>query len=167
MDLFARFESAARAKIAAALKDLRPVQKSLLDSYRSVLPGIPEDYLLFLGEYGEGVLRLGAYGDFSFFVGPVSAARDYYKELDFFSTSDFPAPRGEVLGFAVDEEGSLYGFDSGDEWRLVCVDGRRDVVRLELGFVDFVAGLIACHPQRPFRRVEGGWQDELGDFYSL
>ncbi|MEG3906115.1 MULTISPECIES: hypothetical protein [unclassified Microcoleus] len=162
MRLFAEFTSHLQKRIEDALSELAPLSPEEATGIAAQFPGIPQDYLDFLQLYGHGGLKLGEYRDTWIRQEPVLAA-SYFNEELYYVTSDFPAPRGDVIGFATDEVGALYGFDSGDGWRIVCVDGRRDVVRFELTFVEFIAGVVCCHPYMPVARISGGWVDGVGE----
>ena len=166
MSLFSNFPLPLQAKLEIALAKLTPLPDELVDQIGHAHPGIPQDYLDFLRGFGVGVLQLGESPDRDVLDRPIDAAHEYFLERVFWSESEFPAPRGAVLGVSTYSDGTLYGFDSGDDWRMVYVDGRRDVVRLELSFLEFIAGVVACHPLDPLRRLEGGWVDEGGDFVS-
>lgn len=165
MILFEDYSERMQHSLRNAFAKLEPVSPDKIDRILAANSGIPSGYIQFLSEYGVGVLNLGDFPDFDILDAPIDAAKDYFKEEVYFSLSDFPAPKGRVLGFSTYSDGTLYGFDSGDDWRLVAIDGRRDVVRLELDFIAFVAGLVACFPQHPFKRSNKGWLDEFGDFY--
>ena len=69
--------------------------------------------------------------------------------------------------FGSENMGTAYGFDSGDNWRLVEVDEFRIVTPLSLTFEQFINGLILCYPQIA-TSVEGEeWIDGVGTRYQL
>jgi hypothetical protein len=142
------------------LSNLRPLSEGEISASLFDGHAFPESYSAFLREIGVGVL---VDDSFVFLERPLDAAKDIYLDEQIYCKGTYElGARGVVWVFGTDSVGTSFGFDSGDDWRLVEVDNYRLVERLGLEFQEFVEGLLACHPQSPKYFSAGKWFDSAG-----
>ncbi|MFK0378908.1 hypothetical protein [Pandoraea sp. NPDC090278] len=151
------------------LEDVVPLQEPEIAAIVARLPGIPNEYLVFLKEVGVGVWKDQAdLSPYYFPRTPEDAARDHFKDTLIYEEYDGnPGAFGTVWIFAYDCVGTGYGFDSGDNWKIVEIDTTRTITRLELSFRRFVEGLLVCYPLIPTQYSDGTWVDLAGDSHSV
>jgi len=126
-------------------------------------PICPTEYWEFLKERGSGSLMDGGLSVMVVENGPQSAISDVFGDeliLQYGAQSD-------VLIFLAEMSGMAYGFDTGDDSRIVEVDPDRTVSRLEIDFFHFMIGIDVCFPQIPHRYSDGRWYDIIGNSYSI
>lgn len=93
----------------------------------------------------------------------ISAESELYQDRQIYEGG----AKGDVMIFGHESMGTAYGFDTGDDWKLVEVDEFRIVTGLNLSFQQFIVGLVLCYPQIAMK-VEGQeWIDGLGMRYKL
>ncbi|WP_237226385.1 hypothetical protein [Rubinisphaera sp. JC750] len=155
------------------LESLRPDQGPLLASLspssdpeiQAVVdahPSCPAEYLQFLRERGAGAM-LDEGEHFVFERQLVSAEREYFQDKQIYDHG----AKGDVLIFGWESMGTAYGFDTGDDWQIVEIDGDRTVTKLDLSFKQFVEGLLVCYPQIPTKYGAGKWEDGVKRQYGV
>lgn len=125
------------------LNGLAPLSQSEIDQIAKAWPGIPDDYLVFLRERGAGGMEEGFH--FVFLRAPLDAERDVFKD-DLVTRN---GAKGPICVFGHDQSGLTFGFDAGDEWRILEIDEYRELVPLDLSFRQFAEGLLQKYPQTP------------------
>lgn len=154
----------------ALLRGLRPLGDDDLHEVRQLSQHFPPDYLSFLNERGHGVINEDD-GSFPLLVvghRPIDAAKEYFGDELIYADGPYgEGAKGLVWLFGTDSTGTAFGFDSGDDWRLVEIDNARCITRLELTFKQFIEGLFVCYPQTPVSFSSGIWRDSAGDTYSV
>lgn len=150
------------------LSSLKRLSESEAAKLNEAHPGVPAEYVEYLKEFGYGEwLDEESFAPYHFFPKLENAAEEYFKDtLIYEDDADNPAAKGVVWLFACDSTGNGFGFDSGDSWRIVSIDACRSVERLNLSFLKFIEGLVACYPFVPVSYTGGKWLDGCGDSYS-
>jgi hypothetical protein len=159
--MFEHLESI-RSDLKPMFGRLRKLTADEIEPMRKLYPQCPAAYWAFLMERGAGALEQD--GEPFFFEDHlVSAETELYRDRLIYDNG----AKGDVMFFGSESMGTAYGFDSGDNWRLVEVDEFRIVTPLSLTFEQFIDGLILCYPQIAIS-VEGKeWIDGVGTRYQL
>lgn len=153
----------------ALLERLRPVPSDDVGVMRQQWPSAPDEYFVFLQEWGHGEIKEDDYALPLLTIQPTlcSAAADYFWDDGVYKDGPYEqGAKGEVWLFGWDSTGTAFGFDSGDSWRLLEIDNMRWITRLNLSFSQFIEGLLVCYPQRPASFSEGVWRDSGGNIYG-
>ncbi|MCR9296034.1 MAG: hypothetical protein NXI32_25240 [bacterium] len=151
-----------RPEVGQLLAALTPHSEFEVQAMSDAKPSCPDQYLQFLRERGTGALIDN--GEHFVFEGKlVSAEHDYFQDLQIYDHG----AKGDVLIFGWESIGTAYGFDTGDDWRIVEIDEYRTVTKLELTFKQFVEGLLVCYPQIPMKYYSGIWEDGTKRQYVL
>ena len=129
---------------------------------RRCYPDCPESYWAFMLERGSGPVDQDG-EPFLFEERLISAESELYCDRQIYENG----AKGDVMIFGCESMGTSYGFDSGDNWRLVEVDEFRIVTALGLTFQEFVFGLVICYPQIAVKVENGEWIDGVGVRYGL
>lgn len=140
---------------------LQKLSLQTIAEMRKQHPGCPESYWTFMLERGFGAVEQDG-EPFYFQEKLLSAETEVYFDRQIYDNG----AKGDVLIFGHESMGTSYGFDSGDDWKLVEVDEFRIVTPLDLTFEEFVAGLVLCYPQIPMRVENNEWIDGVGVRYS-
>ena len=153
------------------LSELRPLTPNELEDLLKISKSFPMDYLIFLKERGHGVWNENesSLPALVFVNCPINAAKDYYFDDQIYTNnSSDSGAKGVVWIFAMDSVGTAFGFDSGDNWRLLEIDNYRNINHIEMTFKQFIEGCIVCYPQTPIRYSGNGiWIDMCGEAYSI
>lgn len=151
------------------LESLVCSDQGMVNALSIAYPSMPRDYLDFLLKVGSGDVKdeLG-FAPYHVFSSPQNAAKEYFRDRLIYEHSDEnQGAKGEVWLFATDSVGTGFGFDSGDDWRLVMIDSSRTVTRLKMTFTQFVEGILVCYPVLPIKFEKGAWIDAEGEeFYN-
>lgn len=159
--MFERLDSI-RPDLQPMFRGLQQVDAEIINAERAKYPHCPEAYWRFLLERGFGGLQQA--GEPFFFERTLrSAEKDYFLDSLIYENG----AKGDIMIFGSESMGTAYGFDSGNDWRLVEADELRTVTALDLSFEEFVLGLVLCYPQIPIKRENGDWVDGVGTRYSL
>ncbi|WP_175196635.1 hypothetical protein [Achromobacter deleyi] len=142
---------------------LQPMSINDSESLKRLFPRCPTSYWAFLVEIGVGKIKGGDEpanypAHFEFLVRPLSAEKEYYFDRQIYDGG----AKGDILIFGLDSTGIAFGFDSGDDWRIVEADNHRIVTSLDLSFEDFVVGIFACYPDFPVSCSGGKWKTATG-----
>jgi hypothetical protein len=147
------------------LSQLQSVPKDRVRAMQNFYPGCPESYWNFLIERGTGFLSEEVNDPFFFCFNEklMSAEKDYFLDRQIYENG----AKGDILIFGFENMGTAYGFDTGDEWKMVEVDELRIVTPLMLSFHQFVVGLVLCYPQIAIMVAEDEWVDGVGTRYKM
>jgi hypothetical protein len=151
-----------RPDLEPMFERLRKADPETINRERARYPKCPEAYWQFLLERGFGALQQDG-EPFYFEQALRSAETDYFLDRLIYENG----AKGDILIFGSESMGTVYGFDSGDDWKLVEVDEFRIVTVLDLTFEEFVVGLVLCYPQIPVKRENERWVDGIGTHYTL
>ncbi len=146
----------------ALLERLTPVTSGEVSVMQQQWPAAPDDYFAFMQERGHGEIKEddSALPLLTILPTLCPAAADYFGDDGIYKDGPYePGARGEAWLFGWDSAGTAFGFDSGDNWRLLEIDNMRWITRLDLSFCQFVEGLLVCYPQRPVSFANGVWRD--------
>jgi hypothetical protein len=105
---------------------LEPVPESTLAAIAAAYPGLPADYLSFLGTHGWGDLTSGA----RLYEGPISTDCLYGSR-----SSSLP----EIVVFADDFAGTAFAFVPSQNWVIVAIDSLDLDMYPEGTFSEFLA----------------------------
>jgi hypothetical protein len=125
------------------LKDLVPLGAAELNDIEKAWQGLPAEYLLFLKERGAGLMEDGFH--FVFLDKPVDAESEVFKDSEILQLGAV----GPVCVFGHDQVGTTFGFDLGNESRIVSIDEYREVTTLDVNFSEFVKELVVSYPDVP------------------
>ncbi|PLR65234.1 hypothetical protein QCBJ_00275 [Pseudomonas sp. QC2] len=153
----------------ALLERLTPVSSGEISVIRQQWPAAPDEYFAFMQERGHGEIKEDDCALPLLTIQPMllSAKADYFGDDGIYKDGPYEAcAKGEVWLFGWDSVGTAFGFDSGDNWRLLEIDNMRWITRLDLSFCQFVEGLLVCYPQRPVSFANGVWRDSGDVSYS-
>jgi hypothetical protein len=140
---------------------LRKAAEQAVAEMRQKYPYCPESYWAFMMERGSGALEQD--GEPFFFVEQLlSAESEIYRDRQIYENG----AKGDVMIFGYESMGTTYGFDTGNDWKLVEIDEFRIVTPLDLTFKEFVVGLVLCYPQIAIRVENREWVDGLGNRYK-
>ncbi|MGK9416196.1 hypothetical protein ACSSUR_08570 [Pseudomonas cedrina] len=146
----------------ALLERLTPITSGEVSVMQQQWPAAPGDYFAFMQERGHGEIKEddSALPLLTILPTLCPAAADYFGDDGIYKDGPYePGARGEMWLFGWDSAGIAFGFDSGDNWRLLEIDNMRWITRLDLSFCQFVEGLLVCYPQRPVSFANGVWRD--------
>lgn len=146
----------------ALMERLRPVSSDEAYVMRQQWPLAPNEYFAFMQERGHGEIKEEDSALPLLTIQPMlrPAAADYFGDDGIYKDGPYEqGAKGEVWLFGWDSTGTAFGFDSGDNWRLVEIDNMRWITRLDLSFCQFIEGLLVCYPQRPVSFSNGTWRD--------
>jgi len=153
----------------ALLERLTPVSSGEISVMRQQWPAAPDEYFAFIQERGHGEIKEDDRALLLLTIQPMllSAKADYFGDDGIYKDGPYESgAKGEVWLFGWDSVGTAFGFDSGDNWRLLEIDNMRWITRLDLSFCQFVEGLLVCYPQRPASFANGVWRDSGDVSYS-
>ena len=152
------------------LARLTPVSSAEINMLRQQWPAAPSEYFAFMQDRGHGEIKEDDCSLPLLTIHPtlLSASADYFGDDGIYQDGPYEeGAKGDVWLFGWDSTGTAFGFDSGDEWRLLEIDNMRWITRLELSFCQFIEGLLVCYPQRPVSFLDGIWRDSGGVSYSV
>lgn len=125
------------------LKDLIPLNLSELTAIEKSWQALPTEYLQFLKERGAGLMEDGFH--FVFLDKPVDAESAIFKDSEICKLGAV----GPVCVFGHDQVGVTFGFDIGNNARIISIDEYREVTTLDISFSEFVKALIINYPDVP------------------
>lgn len=125
------------------LKDLVPIESAKLNAIEKEWPGLPVEYTNFLRERGAGLMEDGFH--FVFLDKPLNAETEVFKDSQISKLGAV----GPVCVFGHDQGGTTFGFDLGNDSKIVSIDEYREVTTLDISFSKFVTELIVNYPDVP------------------
>lgn len=125
------------------LKDLVPLELPEINAIQESWKGLPVEYLTFLSERGAGLMEDGFH--FVFLDKPIDAETEVFKDSKIRELGAV----GPVCVFGHDQSGTTFGFDIGNESKIVSIDSYRDVKVLGINFPEFLRDLIVNYPDIP------------------
>lgn len=157
------------ALACALLERLTPVSSGDVSVMQQQWPAAPDEYFSFMLERGHGEIKEDDCAlPLLTIQSTLRPAADYFGDYGFYRDGPYePGAKGKVWLFGWDSTGTAFGFDSGDNWRLLEIDSLRWITRLDLSFCQFVEGLLVCYPQRPASFANGVWRDSGDVSYTV
>lgn len=142
------------------------LMKSSLDEVaglQALHPHVPVPYWKFLEERGHGWLKDDGFAFMKIEERPLSAIEDVFGDHEILALG----AKGDIIIIGNELSGVAFGFDTGDDWKMVEVEADRTVTPLDIDFYHFILGVVVCYPQTPRRYANGTWYDILNQPYDV
>jgi hypothetical protein len=158
------YENLKKLHVQAAdfLTNFEPSDGASIEAMKREYPACPQSYARFLYEVGQGFCDEGEL-HFEFFDGLKDAERDSFFDDQIYQ---FGA-KGAIKLFGTDMCSSYFGFDTGQDWKLVEVTADHYVETHNIDFKSFVEGMFVCAPYMPIKHEDGIWYNAAGEQYTV